>query len=178
MKILAISGSPRDGNTDAILKKLLNGAKSAGASIELVKLREKDIKECDGCLYCDKANACKIQDGMQQLLGKMRQVDVIVLGTPSYFDNVTGTMKKFMDRTNPFYQIYPLKNKKMAAVIVGGQSIEKQEIVLQTMKKFAEFQKMQYAGEVIAEAEKAREVLQNEEVMQKCFEFGKRLVTE
>jgi len=177
MKVLAICGSPRKGNTEAMLKRLLDGAKSKGASIELVLLRDNNIGLCDGCLSCDKTHSCTILDDMQQLLGKMQQADVIVFGTPSYFDNVSGLMKNFMDRTNPFYKVYPLRGKKAAGVVVGGQNTEKQRVVKEALKGFAETQKMQYTGEIVAKAEQSSEAAKNEEIMKQCFELGERVTS-
>ena len=53
MKVVGICGSPRKGNTEWMLRKLLEGAAREGADSELILLREKDIRTCDGCLTCE-----------------------------------------------------------------------------------------------------------------------------
>jgi len=53
MKVVGICGSPRKGNTEWMLRKLLGGAAKAKAETELILLREKNISWCDGCLSCE-----------------------------------------------------------------------------------------------------------------------------
>ncbi len=53
MKVVGICGSPRKGNTEWMLRKLLEEAARAGVDTELILLREKQIKGCGGCLSCE-----------------------------------------------------------------------------------------------------------------------------
>ena len=46
MKVVGVCGSPRKGNTEWMLRKLLERAAEAGADTELILLREKVV--CDG----------------------------------------------------------------------------------------------------------------------------------
>jgi len=119
--ILIVSGSPRKGNTEFVLNKIFE---SLDTEKELVLLREKNIEHCSGCLYCDKNKKCFIKDDMQEIYRKMLKADVLILGTPNYFDNVSGLMKDFMDRTNPFYETGLLKGKKVITIVVGGGDVE------------------------------------------------------
>ena len=51
------------------------------------------------------------------------EADLIVIGTPNYFDNVPGLMKDFIDRTVPFYETDKLKGKKLITIVTGGEKI-------------------------------------------------------
>ncbi len=67
MRLLGICGSPRKGNTEWMLARVLESAREAGAETELVLLRQKDIKLCRGCLTCEvgrnrKPGECVIKD--------------------------------------------------------------------------------------------------------------------
>lgn len=53
IKILAVCGSPRRGNTEWVLDRVLTEASQNGATTELLLLRELDIQMCDGCLSCE-----------------------------------------------------------------------------------------------------------------------------
>ena len=105
MKIFAVNGSPRKrkGNTERILKPFLEGARLAGADIDLVYLQEKQIKPCLGCNACwlKTPGQCAQQDDMAELLDLMRQCEVAVLASPIYVGAVTGLMKNFLDRLTP-----------------------------------------------------------------------------
>jgi len=144
MNYLLISGSPRKGNTDYILGKLSRMLKGR---VEFVQLRTKNIKHCVGCLYCDEHKACSIKDDMQALYPKIESADVIILGTPNYFDNVNGLTKDFIDRTNPFYETDKLKNKKIVFVVVGGGSIKNSNKVINgALKSFSDCHKLKVVG--------------------------------
>ncbi len=105
MKILAINGSPRGprGNTDRILQPFLEGARSAGAEVETVYLKDLDIRPCRGCFTCwtKTPGVCVHRDDMAAMLPRLRRADVIIYATPLYVFTVSGLMKNFMDRELP-----------------------------------------------------------------------------
>lgn len=143
-KFLIISGSPRKGNTEYILSEIY---KSIDGEAELILLRNKNIKHCTGCLYCDKHKKCAIKDDMQEIYKKMAEAEIFILGTPNYFDNVSGLMKDFIDRTNPFYETDRLKGKKLITIVVGGGKIKNSEKVgNQALKCFSYAHKLNFIG--------------------------------
>ncbi|MCX6006840.1 MAG: flavodoxin family protein [Chloroflexi bacterium] len=106
MYVLGISGSPRKGNTEWMVERLLDLLAESGHSTEIILLRKLNIRNCNGCLACeaggkDRKGICKIHDDMQQVLPKMLAADIIVFGTPVYFEMLSGMLKNFMDRTCP-----------------------------------------------------------------------------
>lgn len=149
MKILLISASPRDGNTEIILKKIKDKLPGNG---ELILLRELDIKRCIGCLSCEKTKRCSLVDDMQSLYEKITGADVIIFGTPNYYDNVSGLAKDFIDRTNPLYGTGKLTGKKVISIIVGGGKIENSQRVGQYLKYFVLTHDMVFAGEYYFQA--------------------------
>jgi multimeric flavodoxin WrbA len=133
MRTLIVSGSPRKGNTEFILSRIY---KSVKGKKELILLRNKNIEHCTGCLHCDVYKKCAIQDDMQEIYKKILKADLIVLGTPNYFDNVPGLMKDFIDRTNPFYETDKLKGKKLITIVVGGGKIKNSKKVGEQALKY------------------------------------------
>jgi len=105
VKIFAVSGSPRKskGNTERILKPFLDGAREAGAEVELVYVTEKEIKPCRGCNACwlKTPGKCVQKDDMPELISVMRESEVFVLASPIYVGGVTGQLKTFLDRMTP-----------------------------------------------------------------------------
>jgi multimeric flavodoxin WrbA len=52
-RVLGIVGSPREnGNTHVLVSHILDGAREAGATTEIVLLGDLKIAECDGCHAC------------------------------------------------------------------------------------------------------------------------------
>ena len=108
MHIVAFNSSPRDSDTsktDRILRKFLEGAQRAGATSEIIPLREYKIKFCLGDLSCWFKNpgVCVQQDDMAELLPKYGQAEMVVLATPIYFYTMNACLKNFLDRTVPIY---------------------------------------------------------------------------
>jgi len=105
MKIFAVNSSPRkkNSNTDRILLPFLEGAKEAGAEVELVYLYDKKIKPCLGCYNCwfKTPGECCQKDDMDELLPAMMGSDVIVYATPLYVFGMTAQMKLLLDRIIP-----------------------------------------------------------------------------
>ncbi len=178
MKVLAICGSPRDGNTEAMLKSILTGAKSKGAAIELVRLRDLKIEFCDGCGSCEKTGKCRILDEMQPLYRKTLEADTLILGSPNYFNNVSAIMKNFFDRFNPYWENPRLKGKKVVLAMPGGYNRESIEKGLKVFEEFPRICKMEVVERIGSVLEGPREARKNENLMKQCFEAGQKLVVE
>lgn len=98
-KILGIIGSPRKkGNTDILVSKILEGAKSQDAETASIYLGDLDIQECNGCHVCWKGKLCCKHDDMNAIYSKIIESDVIVFGTPVYWYGPTALMKSVIDR--------------------------------------------------------------------------------
>lgn len=105
MKIVIFNGSPHaeHGNTHLITEAFTEGARGAGAEVENIFLKKKKILPCTGCFACWLKNPgrCVQNDDMKELLEKIVSSDILGFAMPLYVDNVSGTMKNFMDRLIP-----------------------------------------------------------------------------
>jgi multimeric flavodoxin WrbA len=99
MKVLGIVGSPRrSGNTETLVDEVLRGAEEAEAVTEKVILNELKISPCQACNTCYKTKKCIQEDDMVDLVEKMQESTVWVLGTPIYWWGPTAQFKAFLDR--------------------------------------------------------------------------------
>jgi multimeric flavodoxin WrbA len=104
MKALFINGSPRKNfNTAQILDKAIEGAQAAGAETERIDLYSLNYKGCMSCFACKLKNSktngvCAIKDDLRPVLEKAVDADVIVIGSPIYYNCVTGMTRSFMER--------------------------------------------------------------------------------
>lgn len=103
MKVLAINGSPRkNGNTAALLKQAMDGAKSQGAETCQIDLYYLNYKGCISCFYCkrkDKPHGiCAVRDDLTPILAELKETDILLLGSPIYYDNITSGMAAFLER--------------------------------------------------------------------------------
>ncbi len=99
MKIIGFIGSYRKcGNTDTAVRTVLEGALNQGAEVEAVYLNDYEIADCVGWEVCKTTFECVIRDDMQKIYAKILEADGIVIGSPTYFYNVTGIIKNMIDR--------------------------------------------------------------------------------
>jgi multimeric flavodoxin WrbA len=112
MKVIAVNGSPRKNwNTGTLLRKALEGAASQGAETETFHLYELNYKGCVSCFACKTKNGqsygmCAVKDDLTSILKKVKEVNVLILGSPIYYGTVTGEMKSFMERLMFPYSTY------------------------------------------------------------------------
>ena len=122
MKVLAINGSPRkDGNTAALINHALAAVEKEGIETESISLAGKKLHGCIACYKCaeNKDRRCVIDDDVNGLIEKMLEADAIVLGSPTYFANVSSEMKALIDRAGLVTRVNGdlLKRKVGAAVV-------------------------------------------------------------
>ena len=103
-KVLVISSSlRRNSNSEQLAVSFADGAKAAGKEVEVISLRDKEIKFCIGCLACQKTQRCVMHDDADTIREKMLHADVLVFATPIYYYEMSGTLKTMLDRANPLY---------------------------------------------------------------------------
>jgi multimeric flavodoxin WrbA len=102
MKAIAINGSPRPGgNTEIMLKKVLEPLEAAGWSTEYQRIGGKPLRGCMACFKCfEKKNGrCVVEkDHMNDYLEQIYAADALILGSPTYVTDVTSELKALIDR--------------------------------------------------------------------------------
>ncbi len=102
MKAVAINGSPRKGgNTELLLKKVLAPLAAAGWETELIQIGGTPIRGCRACYHCfhTKDSLCgQKDDAFNPCMEKMAAADAIVIGSPTYFTDVSSEVKALLDR--------------------------------------------------------------------------------
>ena len=186
-KVIIALGSPREkGNSTTLAHRVADGAREAGADVELFYLHGMDIKFCDGCDTCRKENSkgCHIQDDMQALYPKLRQADAWVIASPIYFFTVSAQTKLFMDRWEAFTgpilssqdNIY--KDKRIGIILTYGASDPFNSGAINAIRTFQDA--FAYIGPPIVDivygsASEAGEIGNNQELMDKAYSLGKKL---
>lgn len=124
MKAVAFNGSPRKcGNTEILLKAVLEPIRNAGIETELIQVGGTRLSGCTACYGCTrkKDQRCVItDDSLNAHLAKMIEADAIILGSPSYFADMTSEMKALIDRAG-FVNIANgrLFKRKIGAAVVA-----------------------------------------------------------
>jgi multimeric flavodoxin WrbA len=177
MKILEICCSPRKGNTEWLMRKVMEITKRS-AETELITLRDRNIKVCDGCLACEKTNTCHIKDDMQGIHNKMLSADAIVLGSPTYMDAPTASAMNFIHRMYPLYG--KIKGKRFASVVVGqttgAEGIASRGKVEEYFKSIAGLFGLDYKGSISIAARDPNDASKTPRIGNQCEDFARRIL--
>src|SRR4030042_1376817 len=99
MKVLGFFGSARKGgNSDQLLDKALEGARSMGAETLSIYARELKMSGCMACNACEKTGKCVVKDDMQSVYPLFEWADIIFLASPIYFYGLSGPVNLLIDR--------------------------------------------------------------------------------
>jgi multimeric flavodoxin WrbA len=100
MKVLGLVGSVRKlGNTEILTKEALMGAEAEGATVEILRLTDYDVRPCRGCAAClFQEGGCVIEDDAKVIFAAMAASDGIILGVPCYILEATAIVKQLIDR--------------------------------------------------------------------------------
>jgi len=102
MKVVAFNGSARkDGNTAILINYTLSELKKKGIETELFQFAGKKIHGCIACRKCfeNKDQRCAVKDDvLNDCIEKMIAADGILLGSPTYFADISTEMKALIDR--------------------------------------------------------------------------------
>jgi len=104
MKVIAINGSPRKKwNTAQMLESTLLGCKDAGAESKMYDLIDLKFKGCTSCFACKRLGGpsyakCGMRDDLTPVLNDVWDADVLIIGSPVYFGDVTADLRAFLER--------------------------------------------------------------------------------
>lgn len=125
MKIACILGSPRrNGNSATIARHLVEAAEKRGAASRSFFLNGLHYSGCQACYSCKKKNdRCVVKDDLAEVLDAVREADVLVLASGTYFGEITGQLKCFVDRTFSFLKPDFLENPRPSRLAPGKKLV-------------------------------------------------------
>ncbi len=136
--ILGINGSPnKNGATRELLGRVLEGARTAGADTLIIDLYDLDIKSAPGNYSSNPAKevvAEMPQDDLTPLYADIKRADGLVFATPTYWANMSGAMKNFIDRLTPLENDgFQLEGKVASFVAVSKENEGGVEMAVMSM---------------------------------------------
>jgi len=134
MKILFINGSPNQNGTTAQLAKTMLG-----------EYFYETLNLVDYKIYSYGQNFS--DDQLTEVLKKIRNADVIVIGSPVYWHNLCGTIRTLLDRFYESVRQGELKGKRLY-LLYQGASPEKWMLDAgeYTIKRFGKLYGLDYIG--------------------------------
>lgn len=123
MKVFAINCSARkDGNTAQLVKTVFEELNKEGIETEMFQLAGKKLHGCIACYKCfkNKNRRCSVKDDvLNDILAETEKADGFILGSPTYFSDVTSGARAFIERCGFVARAndYMLKRKVAAGVV-------------------------------------------------------------
>lgn len=98
-KVLFICASPRkNGNTSQVISKCADVVEENGLETEVVYLRGENIQSCRACGKCARIHKCKIDDGLNDIIDKIKEAKGLIVATPVYFGTARGDLMAALQR--------------------------------------------------------------------------------
>jgi multimeric flavodoxin WrbA len=182
--ILGIVGSPRrNGNTDILVNKILEGARSASAVTDIIHLDEMEIMQCDGCHRCWGEGNCRWKDDMLSIYEKIAGCDVLVLGTPIYWFGPSAMMKACLDRFVYFNSPHtrPMVKGKVVILAIPFEDTDlgTADPLVAMFERSLEYLEMDlFAMLLVPGVTRRGEVKERQEQMDLAFEVGRDSVSD
>lgn len=126
------------GNTYLMAKAYKEALEKLGVEVDLLRVKDDTLEEI--AKIFDAANMYK-EEILQLPLAnamEMEQYDILFMGSPTYFGNVSGQMKQFMDSFCDLWVDAKLQGKLFGAFATAGTSCGGSEMCLQALNIFAQ----------------------------------------
>jgi multimeric flavodoxin WrbA len=117
MKVLLLSGSPKaDGNTAQLMQECGKVIRQNGVEAEVISLADKKIESCTACGKCSETGVCALEDGLNEIIAKLRGSQGLIVGSPVYFGTARGDVMAALQRIG----YVSMKTDRFLAGKVGG----------------------------------------------------------
>ena len=188
MDILAVCGSPRKNRTtQSVLSAVLEGT---GKSYEILWPASMKIGHCVGCLKCkdETPGKCWQDDDMKMAIEKMFEAKGLIIASPTYFGNVPGPLKNFIDRSIPtchtgkgelwegsdLHGTRPFKGQPaILLTVAGGADHEKTAANIRLVLEYYEYNIVGEYAEGMAEVIVSKE--EHPDIYNELFDLGQKM---
>ncbi len=142
MRTLIHNCSPVRGGATVFIAETAAQVLSARGEVRSVCIDDYPIAFCRGCRSCHTATRCGIQDGVDELMAEFAHADTIVCVSPSYWADVPGQFKAFIDRCTPWCDTHephaaiPAGKKGYVIALRTGPGMPEIERIFRTVEHF------------------------------------------
>jgi multimeric flavodoxin WrbA len=185
-KIIGLLGSPlSDGNTAKLLERALKGAEDAGCTVEKIEVGSLDFQACQEMMFCKDHDTCIMDDDMQQLYPKFKEMDSLIIATPVMTMGIPGKLKSMMDRFQVFFMAKYMRKKPFVSkergverrglfICISGMKIPEVFVGAKlTVKAFFDIIDCQYTDELlISDMDTIRDVTAHPDLLEAAYQKG------
>lgn len=188
-KVIGLLGSPLpEGNTAILLDRALKGAADAGCTVEKIVVNNLDFQACMEMMFCREHETCIIDDDMQQMYQKFREMDSLIIATPVMTMGIPGKLKSFMDRFQVFFMAKYVRNQPLVAadnksrrksllICISGMKIPEVFVGAKlTILAFLDLIDCHYADELlISDMDTIRDIRTRQDILDAAYTKGRSL---
>ena len=102
MNALIINCSPVRNGATAEIVKTAAGILAEKYDTKSICIDDYQFGFCRGCRSCHSTAACVMEDGIKDIIAEFDRADIIVSVSPSYWADIPGQFKAFIDRCTPW----------------------------------------------------------------------------
>ena len=185
MKALCIIGSPRNnGSTAYLVDQVIKGMQEKGIEIARYCLGSCKINYCLGCKECYVAGKCVQCDDMNKIIDDFKESDIIVIGTPDYWGDITGQLKVFFDRNTPYANTndnrIPMKKKRygIAISVREGKTERENLVILDSLEHYFGHMEIEPVGRLsVTQTSTLQDLLmKHQSEIAKAYELGNNML--
>ncbi len=136
-KVLLLSGSPKpEGNTAQLIKECARVIREAGVEAEVVSFSDMKIESCTACGKCSETGECILEDGLNEVIDKLRASQGFIVGSPVYFGTARGDVMAALQRIG---YVSKMSNQFLSGMVGGAVAVARrggQTFTLQEMLMF------------------------------------------
>ena len=188
-KVIGLLGSPlTEGNTAKLLERALQGVRDAGCETETIAVASMSFEACMEMMFCREHETCIMDDEMQLMYGKFKDMDSLILATPVMTMGIPGKLKSFMDRFQVFFMAKyvrkePLVTRDQAKkrhglfICISGMKVPGVfDGAKKTVQAFFDIIDCRYWDELlINDMDTIRDVSQHPELLEAAYKKGQAL---
>ena len=142
MKVLVINCSPVRNGATAEIVKIVTDCLEKRHNIKNICIDDYDINFCKGCRKCHTTAKCVQKDDVDRIIEQYEWADVIISVSPSYWADIPGQFKAFIDRCTPWCNTHKphakISSGKKGYVIAlrMGPSMKECERIIESIEHF------------------------------------------
>jgi multimeric flavodoxin WrbA len=135
-KVILLSASPRKkGNTAQLIEECAKVIEANGVGAEILSLAGMNIRSCQACGKCMESGECAQDDGLNEIIAKLREARGFVVGTPVYFGTARGELMSALQRIGMVSKggdkfLSRMVGGPIAVARRGGQTATIQELLM------------------------------------------------
>ncbi len=187
--VIGLLGSPlTGGNTAILLDRALQGAADAGCTVEKIEVTGLDFQACMELMFCADHETCIMDDAMQEMYPKFRDMDSLIIATPVMTLGIPGKLKSFMDRFQVFFMAKYVRKQSLVpaalrahrnalVICISGMNIPEVFVgAKMTIRAFLDLIDCRYADELLVpDMDPIRDIRSRQGLLDAAYAKGKVL---